>query len=319
MSNEDAIVHPMAIVEPGARIGRRSRIWAFVHILPGAVIGEDANLCDGVFVENDVVVGDGVTVKSGVQLWDGVRLGDRVFVGPNATFTNDRFPRSRAYPDGPRPLTLVCDGASIGANATILPGLRIGENALVGAGSVVTKNVPPNAVVAGSPARITGYVSAPTVGASGGPRDDVIVGAHALAKVNGARLYRMPAAADLRGKLTFGEVASDLPFVPRRYFIVYAVPSSEVRGEHAHRTLEQFLICVHGSCSVMLDDGTHRAEVRLDAPDVGVYVPALVWGVQYKYSRDAVLLVLASAEYEAADYIRDYAEFLAVVRADARR
>ena len=127
-------IHPNALCE-SEDIGAGTRIWAFVHILPGARIGDDCNICDGVFVEGDVVVGDRTTVKCGVQLWNGVRLGDDVFVGPNATFTNDLLPRSRAYPEK-FAQTLVEDGASIGANATILAGLTIGRGAMVGAGAV---------------------------------------------------------------------------------------------------------------------------------------------------------------------------------------
>lgn len=133
-------------------IGEGTRIWQFVVILPGARIGENCNICAHVFVENDVIVGDRVTVKCGVQLWDGVRLEDDVFVGPNVTFTNDLFPKS-----GRRPVsfstTTVCKGASIGANSTILPGITIGEGAMVGAGSVVTRDVPPGITVVGNPAR----------------------------------------------------------------------------------------------------------------------------------------------------------------------
>ena len=143
--------HPQALVETD-KIGTDTRIWAFVHILPGAQIGADCNICDHVFIENDVVVGNRVTIKSGVQLWDGLRVEDDVFIGPNATFSNDRFPRSK------QPfnllVTIVKKGASIGANATILPGITIGENAMVGAGAVVTKDVPPNALVVGNPAII---------------------------------------------------------------------------------------------------------------------------------------------------------------------
>jgi acetyltransferase-like isoleucine patch superfamily enzyme len=147
----DFFKHSHALVESD-KIGRGTRIWAFTHVLPGATIGADCNICDHVFIENDVIVGDRVTVKCGVQLWDGVRLEDDVFVGPNATFTNDAFPRSR------RPfalgLTVVRAGASIGANATILPGLTIGEQAMVGAGAVVTRDVPPRTLVVGNPARV---------------------------------------------------------------------------------------------------------------------------------------------------------------------
>lgn len=146
-------IHSHALVETGAVIGANTRVWAFVHILPGAVIGADCNICDHVFIENDVTVGDRVTIKSGVQLWDGVRLEDDVFIGPNATFANDPFPRSKQWPE--RFLkTRVKRGASIGANATLLPGITVGEQAMVGAGAVVVRDVPARAVVVGNPARV---------------------------------------------------------------------------------------------------------------------------------------------------------------------
>ena len=143
--------HSHAIVE-SEDIGMGTRIWAFSHILPGAKMGGDCNICDHVFIENDVVIGDRVTIKCGVQIWDGIRLEDDVMVGPNATFTNDLFPRSKK--EFELRVTTVKRGASIGANATILCGVTIGEGAMVGAGSVVTKDVPACAVVAGNPARI---------------------------------------------------------------------------------------------------------------------------------------------------------------------
>jgi acetyltransferase-like isoleucine patch superfamily enzyme len=145
-------IHPSSDVQ-SKQIGEGTRIWQYVVILPGAVIGRDGNICSHCFIENKVVVGDRVTVKCGVQLWDGVTLEDDVFVGPNATFTNDLNPPSRNAAAKLLP-TLVRKGASIGANATILPGLTIGEGAMVGAGSVVTKDVPPRTLVVGNPARI---------------------------------------------------------------------------------------------------------------------------------------------------------------------
>src|SRR3954453_23826207 len=155
----EVFVHPQGLCE-SSEVGRGTKVWAFAHVLDGARVGEDCNLCDGVFVENGVVVGDRVTVKSGVQLWGGVTVEDDVFIGPNATFTNDRFPRSRHWLEE-YPRTLVRRGASIGANATILPGLEIGVGAMVGAGAVVTRSVPPHAIVVGNPARIMGYSGLP--------------------------------------------------------------------------------------------------------------------------------------------------------------
>lgn len=301
-------VHPQALCE-SATVGDGTRVWAFAHVLPGARIGRDCNLCDGVFVENDVVVGDRVTVKCGVQLWDGVRLHDDVFVGPNATFANDRFPRSRQRPE--RFLeTVVERGASIGANATLLPGITIGAGAMVGAGAVVTRSVPPNAIVVGNPARISGYVGTPRET----PAAAAVQPALRASAVPAVKLVALPQYADMRGHLTVAEFARHLPFVPQRCFFVHAVPSREVRGEHAHRRCAQFLVCVHGSVSVLVDDGERRDEHRLDSPAVGLYLPPMVWGTQYRYSEDAVLMVLASLPYDAGDYLRTYEEFLAAVR-----
>lgn len=149
--------HEKALVE-STSIGPNTRIWAFSHILAGAVIGADCNICDHTFIENYVKIGDRVTIKCGVQIWDGITLEDDVFVGPNATFTNDPFPRSKGYPES-FARTIVRKGASIGANATVLCGLSIGEKAMVGAGAVVTKDVPDGAIVVGNPARIKGWVN----------------------------------------------------------------------------------------------------------------------------------------------------------------
>ncbi|EAV7066394.1 N-acetyltransferase [Salmonella enterica] len=133
-------------------IGEGTRVWQFSVILPGAVIGAECNICAHTLIENDVVIGDRVTIKSGVYIWDGITLEDDVFIGPCVSFTNDKIPRSKQYPEQ-FARTVVKKGASIGANATILPGIVIGEGAMVGAGSVVTKDVPANMVVIGNPAK----------------------------------------------------------------------------------------------------------------------------------------------------------------------
>jgi acetyltransferase-like isoleucine patch superfamily enzyme len=302
-------LHPQALCESKA-IGEGTRIWAFAHVLPGARIGRDCNICDGVFVENDVLVGDRVTVKCGVQLWDGVRLEDDVFVGPNATFTNDPFPRSRQRPAA-FAVTTVERGASIGANATLLPGITVGRGAMVGAGAVVNRSVPRFAIVAGNPARIIGYVDSD--GATAAVKSESPAGA-SDSRVAGVRLHRMPRIEDMRGALAVAELGKGLPFAPQRFFFVFDVPSAEVRGEHAHRKCHQFLVCVRGSVSVLVDDGSARAHYTLDSPTLGLHVPPRVWAAQFGYSADAVLLVLASDPYDPADYVRDYDEFLDLVR-----
>lgn len=150
MNAEGFFVHPLADVQTD-QIGAGTRIWQFAVVLEGARIGTNCNLCAHTFVEGGVVVGDRVTVKSGVYLWDGLVIEDDVFIGPNATFTNDRFPRSRMRVQ--YPTTRLCAGASIGAGAVILPGVTIGRRAMVGAGAVVTQSVPGDATWVGNPAR----------------------------------------------------------------------------------------------------------------------------------------------------------------------
>ena len=301
------LVHPKALCE-STSIGANSRVWAFAHVLPGARIGADCNICDHVFIENDVIVGDRVTVKSGVQLWDGLRVADDVFIGPNATFSNDKYPRSKRYQE--RVLqTHIGRGASIGSGANILPGLRIGAGAMVGAGAVVTHDVPARAIVSGNPARIVGYVDVPRRAA---PAPATAPGAGPQVtptSVAGVALHRVVLVEDLRGSLSAAEVGTHVPFTPKRYFIVFDVPGKDVRGEHAHRRCQQFLVCVRGTVTVVADDGVNREESVLDEPNLGLYLPPLVWAVQYKYSADALLLVLASDPYDPDDYIRDYEAF----------
>ena len=273
-----AFVHPQAICESRA-VGARTRIWAFAHILPGARIGADCNICDHTFIEDDVVIGDRVTVKSGVQLWDGARIEDDVFIGPNAT---------------------------------ILPGVTIGRGAMVGAGAVIVESVPPYAVVAGNPARIVSYCDAGPAGEASAPRAKTA--ATGKSRVKGVFVQELAEVADLRGGLVAGEIGKFLPFAVKRFFVVHGVSSRQVRGQHAHRTCHQFLVCVRGSCRVIADDGKHRQEFLLDRGSLGVYLPPKTWGVQYDYSADAALLVFASHAYDPDDYVRDYDEFRKLVR-----
>lgn len=145
------MLHKLSDIQSLA-IGENTNVWQFCVVLPNAIIGKNCNICSHCLIENVVVIGDNVTIKSGVQVWDGITIEDDVFIGPNVTFTNDKSPRSKQYPDE-FPKTLIRNNASIGANSTILPGITIGEFAMVGAGSVVTKNVNPHTTVVGNPAR----------------------------------------------------------------------------------------------------------------------------------------------------------------------
>lgn len=146
------MIHKLSDVQT-IKIGENTRVWQYSVILPGAVLGDDCNICAHTLIENDVIIGNRVTIKSGVYLWDGITLEDDVFVGPCVAFTNDKYPRSKHYPDEFL-RTVIKKGASIGANATILPGITIGEGAMIGAGSVVLRDVEPYSVVVGNPARI---------------------------------------------------------------------------------------------------------------------------------------------------------------------
>lgn len=213
---------------------------------------------------------------------------------------------------------VVRTNARLDAACVIGEGVTIGQGAWVRAGAVVLRSVPPNAILEGNPAEVVGYVNHAAPDHRPDPRlvdvqslGNVARPARIPLGVGESALYLMRKIVDARGSLTVGEVPTEVPFSPARYFAVYGVPSVELRGEHAHKRCQQFLICLHGSCRVLLDDGNQRCEVTLDRPDMGVFMPEMVWGTQYRYSPDAVLLVFASRPYEADDYLRTYDEFLA--------
>ncbi|NYE64102.1 serine acetyltransferase [Duganella sp. 1224] len=276
----------------------------------GASVAASAALGDFVVAYAGAEVGEGCRVRGYTQLWPGVRLEAGAELGPNVTLE---------APANGQPANIVIGAdARVGAGALICQGVRLGQGAVVAAGAVVAQNVPPYAIVSGAPARITDYVQ----NASGAPALDW----HQRATfpeqpsvvplgVGGVTLHRFKFLQDPRGDLSVGEFEKEIPFLPKRYFLVLNVPSDKTRGEHAHRECHQFLICVKGSCAVVVDDLEQRCEVQLDSPDVGVYLPPMTWGIQYKYSSDAVLLVFASHYYEAGDYIRDYDAFVAEKRA----
>lgn len=216
---------------------------------------------------------------------------------------------------------VIREHAVVDAAAVIGADVIIGQGAWVRAGAVVLRSVPANAIVEGNPARVVGYRDGLDARNRPDPKHIDIHSFDHLPRpskvdlgVGTSALYLMRRIVDARGALSVGEVPTEVPFSPARYFVVFDVPSLELRGEHAHKQCQQFLICLHGSCRVLLDDGTNRCEVTLDRPDMGVFMPEMIWGTQYRYSPDAVLLVFASRTYEADDYIRTYEEFTSAIK-----
>lgn len=306
MPEPDFFQHPSSDVKT-RRIGARTRIWQYCVILSDAEIGEDCNICANVLIEGGTRIGSRVTVKSGVQIWEGVELGDDVFVGPNVTFTNDPYPRSRQKPER-FTRTIIHEGASIGANATILAGVTIGRKAMVGAGAVVTRDVPAFAIVKGNPARISGY--------DHGRADRTSEISFASSRVDsgtaleGVELIHLKSVKDLRGELLAVEFEKQIPFPVRRVFYVMNVPSHHVRGEHAHLKCHQALVCLQGSIRVEADNGRGRHGYLLDSPEKCLWLKPMIWASQFEYSQNSVLAVFASHGYDPDDYIRDYEDFV---------
>ena len=255
-------------------------------ISPQARVAADVQLSPGVVLHRECDVGAGCVLDAGVVLDPGAS--GRIVLEADVHLQA---------------------GALLSGNLTVARGARIL------AGAVVTRDVPPHAVVAGNPAQIVGYTtaSATVAGASRAAEGPGLT----RSQVRGVTLHRLPKVLDLRGNLTVGEFGRSIPFEAKRYFMVFGVPNAEVRGEHAHRSCHQFLVCAHGSLSVVADDGQNREEFLLDHPAIGLHLPPLTWGIQYKYSADAVLLVFASEFYDTHEYIRDYDEFLQLAAAGA--
>lgn len=309
-------IHPTAEIQGDSTVGEGTRIWQNVIVLPDVKIGCDCNICANCLFDVGVRIGNNVTIKPGVELAVLMVVEDDVFIGACAVFTNTRYPRSGVR-DIVRTPPRLCRGCTIGAGAVLLPNVVVGEGAMIGAGSVVTKNVPPYAIVVGNPAHIVGYVNAQKI--SGDCGANQVVSGGVIGKT-GARMYEIPHFCDLRGDLNVLEFEKILPFPVRRMFYTYNVGSTDVRGEHAHKVCEQFLLAIHGSLHVIVDDGTHREEYVLDSPSHGLHLPAGCWGVEYKHSPDCVLLVLASLPYQSDDYIRNYGEFVEFKRSvDGRK
>lgn len=282
-------------------------------------ISNSALVHESIYVPSTVKIGEFVSVHAGAflsdrcvvhgftQIWSGVRLGVGASLGSGVVLEQPSEAINQGISFG--------ENCEVGAGAVICQGVVIGEGAVLKPGSVVEQNVPPYAIVSGVPARVLGYVE----NLGGGkvspwhlqatfPSSPAVV----PLGVGGVTLHRLKKVCDPRGDLSVGEFPRDIPFEPKRYFMVFNVPSEKTRGEHAHHRCHQFLICVKGSCAVVVDDGKSRCEVLLESPDMGVHLPPLTWGIQYKYSSDAVLLVFTSDYYDADDYIRNYPDFVAI-------
>ena len=275
--------HSTAVIERGAQVGIGATLGCFVQVCGNASIGADAVI-------------EGLTIVP-----SNVYIGDRVHVGHGVCFVAPSSEAGRID---------IAQDVIVGVQSIIHQGVSIGAHAVIAPGAVVQRSIPSMAIVEGSPARIVGYV--------GASHQETVLGASAndpiqTSDVRGVKLHHLPRVVDIRGNLTVGEFDRSIPFAAKRYFMVFDVPSVETRGEHAHRECHQFLICVRGSCAVVADDGVHRQEFLLDRPDIGIHLPPMVWGIQYKYSADAVLLVFASHYYDGADYIRDYSKFRQLV------
>lgn len=237
-------------------------------------------------------------IMGGAIVDSSANMADDVQIGYNAVVLSE---------DKPGRQTRVMNGVRIGANATIYPGVVLGQGAHVLPGAVVKQSVRDGRLEVGG-------VFITHDGRRIAVNDRQRRRAREPSTVKGVELYSFADIKDLRGNLTVGEFEKQIPFQPKRYFLVYGVPTEETRGEHAHLACHQFLIAVHGSVNVIADDGTTREEFVLDRNSIGLYLPPMTWGIQYRYSADAVLLVFASDFYDPADYIRDYSDFLRTAR-----
>lgn len=285
----DFKIHPTSVLGP------------HVMVEPGAIIGANCT------IEGRTRIGARTTLAGSVALVGDVDVGADCIIEANVSVT------TAAASDGPQARPLVIGAkARIGAGAVLSAGVRIGADATVEAGTVVLRDVPAHAVVRGNPGIVVGF-HGPAVRAADlieTVADPKVTGV-AECGVAGVKIYRFPRVTDPRGSLTFGEFGRNIPFVPKRYFMVFDVPEGELRGGHAHATCEELLLCIGGSVAIVVDDGKVREEIVLDSPDLGLYLPARVWGIQYKYSPDAVLVVLASHYFDPEDYIHTYDDFVA--------
>lgn len=259
------------------------------------IVGKDC------FIDRGVFIGENVTIKDSVLIYGpDTHIEENVYVGERTIFLSEE-PGLRKSKK-----TLLKRDVYIGQACLIKRGITIGSRAIVRSGTLVDQDVPPNVIVGGNPSRIIGYVDSEKMQPESNSKNRDDRGNEVF--------FNFPVFSDLRGDLAVAEVQKQIPFPIERVFVVYNVPSAELRGEHAHKECHQLLICVNGAVSVVTDDGKTRKEYILDAPNRGLHIPPMTWAVQYNYSKDAVLLVLASHQYNPEDYIRDYDQFLSLKR-----
>lgn len=245
------------------------------------------------FIDPIAKIGKNVSISGGVYISDLCEIFNDVVIGPNVTFVNSD--KSKLF----NHKIVISDGVKIGAGSVLYPGVRIGKNTVINPGTVVVESAPPNVELSGNPAKITAFLpqrpgNLPAL--QNGTVDNVI-----------EKNYKN--IMDLRGNLTVLEFNDSIPFLPKRLFYISKVPNEKIRGEHAHIKCQQLLVMGSGKCTVSLDDGRTQQVCKLENIGDSVYVPPMVWAAQYSFTKDALLLVLASEFYDENDYIRNYDEF----------
>ena len=286
---ENSKIHPLAHVAT-REIGDRCLIEQFCVIRSTAILDEAVHLAPHCFIDERVRLGRGTTVQAGVHFGEDAEISSGVSVGENSVICQG----VRLY-----------ENVSVGAGVTVSPGVEVGQHATIEDGSVVHRDVPPGARVRGNPGTIQGYET----------EEAIIPLPHPSAsKIQDVKQISLVQVKDLRGTLTVCQWDKQLPFSPQRVFFQHGVPSEKIRGAHAHKECAQVLVCVSGRVNVLLDDGLVREEHLLDSGDQGLLIPPGIWATQYNYSQEAVTAVFASHNYDAADYIRDYDEYLAYRR-----
>lgn len=276
-----------------ATIAASARVGQFAVIEPGATVGERSVVEPLAVVRRDARIGNSVTVGSGAHVSTGVTVCDHVTLGANCCLQSE--PTAEAA-------TVVREGARVGAGVVVMSGVEIGQNATVEDGSVVAGDVPPGSTVFGNPAIMQNH-SRPS-------GQTLRLHRPAESRIPGVEFIRLREIEDVRGTLTVCQWNQQLPFEPRRIFFLHGVPNENVRGAHAHKECAQALVCFNGTVNVLVDDGRERDEFVLSASDSGIVIPPGIWATQYRYSQNAMLVVFASHDYDADDYIRDYGEFL---------